>query len=271
MKDASKPRRVLGKIGILAAAAIVLPLTATIVPAVTAHDAAATEEAVPPIAQKPVKVVKISIGAVVVDGKPKGSVVRTISRDGTSYVFHSNKPLSDKEMDKLIITTNASRVEAEQSLIEAEQSGVEAEQARIEAEQARIEADSAKLEADGAWASAGVARAHAEVARAQGIAFAASYVPDIDISKITRECKNGEPVTTTTVESFNGKNRSRAKVVMCSARQVKFGRTEAIKGLREARAEIASNGDMPKSVRTEVLGRLEEQIHKLEAQADKVG
>lgn len=267
MKEASKRRRSVGKLGILAAAAIVLPLTATIVPAVTAQDTAATEEAIPTTTQKRVKVVKISIGTVV-DGKPKGSVVRTISRDGTSYVFHSDKPLSDKEMDKLIVTANTSRVEAEQSRVEAEQAGVEAEQVRIEAEQERIEADGAKSEADGAWASAEVARAQAEVARVRGMAFAASYVPDIDISKITRECKNGEPGTTT-VESFNGKNRSRAKVVMCSARQARFGRMEAIKGLREARAEIASNGDMPKSVRTEVLGRLEQQIRKLEAQADK--
>ena len=255
MKDASKQRRSAGKLGILAAAAIILPLTATIVPAVGAHDELVAEEATPAIAKKHVKVVKISLGTTV-DGKAQGAVVKTILRDGTSYIFHSDKALSDEDIDKVIAEANESRFEADQS--------------RVEAEKARAEAEGAMSEADGARASAEVARAHAEVAHVHAVASASSYVPEIDISEITKECKDGQPVTTN-VEGFDGKNRSRVKIVMCGKGQARFARIEAIKGLREARAEIALEEDMPKSIRKDVIEKLEEQIRKLEAETDKAG
>lgn len=98
--------------------------------------------------------------------------------------------------------------------------------------------------------------------------MASSYIPVIDIKEITRNCKNGQPVTTD-VSGFDGYSKARVKIVMCGKGQAKIARIEAIKGLREARSEIAAQGDMPQNVRKDVLEKLEEQIRKLEAEADK--
>jgi len=56
---------------------------------------------------------------------------------------------------------------------------------------------------------------------------------------------------------------------MCGKGQAKIAWIEAIKGLREARNEIASEKDMPKAVRKDVMEKLDQEIRKLEAQTDK--
>ena len=98
----------------------------------------------------------------------------------------------------------------------------------------------------------------------------ASYIPDIDIREITRNCKLGQPVSTD-VRGFDGQSKSRIKLVMCGKGQARVARLEAIKGLREARGEIAGDKDIPENIRKDVIDNLEEQIRKLEAQADKAG
>jgi bla regulator protein blaR1 len=255
MKDASNTRRSMGKLGILAAAAVILPLTATIVPAVRADENAEVAQ----IAKKPAKLVKISIGTVV-DGKPTGSVVKTISRDGKTYVFHSDKKLSDDEVEQWIDGAQTSHEEADDAMARAEE-------ARGEAEAALGEAEAARGEAQAAVAEAAAMRGHAEAMRVHAIAMSANYVPEIDIREITKNCREGQPVTTN-VEGFDGTNKSRIRLVMCGKGQARIARVEAIKGLREARGEIASETDMPAGVRKDVIEKLEKEIRKLEAQTD---
>ena len=263
MKDASKARRSLGKLGILAAAVVILPLTATIVPAVRADE----NPDVNKVAKKPTKVVKFSIGTVV-DGKPTGSVVKTISRDGKTYVFHSDKKLSDDEVEQWIDQAQTSREAADDALVRADEARGEAEAAWSEAEAARGEAEMVRGEADVARAEAAAMRGHAEAMRVHAIAMSANYVPEIDIREISKNCKEGQPVTTN-VEGFDGTNKSRIRLVMCGKGQARIARVEAIKGLREARRDIASEHEMPKAVRKDVIEKLEKEIRKLEAQTDK--
>jgi hypothetical protein len=56
---------------------------------------------------------------------------------------------------------------------------------------------------------------------------------------------------------------------MCGKGQAQTARIEAIKGLREARSEIASEKDMPKAVRKDVIEKLDQEIRKLETQTNK--
>ena len=262
MKDASNTRRSLGKLGILAAAALILPLTATIVPAVRADESADVSKP----ATKPVKVVKISIGTVI-DGKPTGKVVNTVSRDGTSYIFHSDKHLSEAEVEQWIEKSEQSREDAEDALEQAEEARGEAEAARGEAEAVRGEVEAALGEAEAARSNAAAARGHAEAMSVHAVAMAANYIPEIDISEITSNCRDGHLVTSN-VEGFDGSNKSRVKIVMCGKGQARLARLEAIKGLREARSEIATESDMPANIRKDVLKNLEQQIRRLEAQAN---
>lgn len=272
MKDASAKRRMLGKAGVILAAAIVLPLTATIVPAVTAQD----ETTVPAdketkSADKHVTVIKIKNDGKTVDviGEDgDGKEVTKVERDGKTFIFRTDKKLSEDEVEKMID-------EAQQSREAADEAWIEAFEARIEADAARTEADVASMSADHAKAAAAHARAAADVGRREAIRVMsrinfASYIPEIDIREITRNCKEGQPVTTD-VRGFDGENKSRIKIVMCGKGQAKVARIEALNGLREARSEIEAEKDMPENIRRDVIEQLEKQIRKLEADADKTG
>lgn len=282
MNDASKTRRSLGKLGILAAAAVILPLTATVAPAISAQEADIAdiaEPAVPPVPAKPAKpaepaepispaepapmakpvqVVQISIGKTT-DGKSTGKVVQKISRDGTMYVFRSEKPLSEAELDKVIADAKESRAEAAIAMVEADKAGKEAAKAMARANGAQVEADAAR-------ASGEVARGMAEAHRIRAMHMASSYVPEIDIKEITKNCEAGQPVTTD-VQGFDGTNKSRVKIVMCGKGQARIARVEAIKGLREARSEIGSDNDMPENIRKDVMNKLDLEIRRLERQS----
>ena len=268
MNEASKTRRSIGKMGILTAAAIILPLTATIVPAINAQDAGifdAANTVVPaalatpesPVAPaKPVKIINISLGTTT-DGQAKGKVVQKILRDGTTYVFRSEKPLSQAELENVIADAKEAEGQAVIAMTEADKAG-------LEAAKAMRQADGAQVAADNALASAEIARGMAEANRV--LANAAAYVPEIDIKEITKNCSAGQPVTTD-VQGFGGNSKSRIKIVMCGKGQARIARVEAIKGLREARNEIGNDKDMPDGIRKDVMKQLNVQIRKLEAES----
>jgi bla regulator protein BlaR1 len=264
MKDASKKRRSLGKLGILAAAAVILPLTATIVPAVGAQNEQATESDKPQIIEKQVKIIKINKDGKTVDvvgHDGTGGEVTKVERDGKIFIFRTDKKLSQAEVEEMIDDAQKSREEADDAMVRADE-------ARSEAEAARGEAEAARGEAEATRANAEAARGDAEAMRVHSIAMAANYIPEIDIREVTKNCREGQPVTTN-VEGFDGTNKARIKIVMCGKGQAKLARIEALQGLREARSEIASEEDIPEGVRKDVLEKLEKQIRKLEAETDK--
>lgn len=263
MKDASTKRRIFGKLGVIAAAAIILPLTATVVPAVVAQDEAATEGK-PETVKHNVRVIKLKRDGKTVDivgHDGDGKEVTKIERDGKIFIFRTDKKLSQEEVEKMVDEAQISSEQADEALVWANE-------ARSEAEAARGEAEAARGEADVARAEAAAMRGHAEAMRVHAVAMAANYIPVIDIREITKNCKEGQPVTTN-VEGFDGTNKSRIRLVMCGKGQARIARAEAVKGLREARGEIASEKEMPEAVRKDVIEKLEKEIRKLEAQADK--
>jgi len=247
MKDTSNTRRSLGKIGIIAAAAIILPLTATIVPAVVAQDKVATEEGKPEAVKREVRIIKLKRDGETVDivgHDAMGGEVTKVERDGKTFIFRTDKKLSPEEVEKLIDG---------------------AEKSREEAEDVAVQADSAK-DAEGNTPAPGKIR-RVETIRVMGDMDIASYIPEIDISEIPKDCREGQSVTTD-VSGFDGKQKSRVRLVMCGKGQAKLARAEAIKGLREARDEIRKDKEMPKGVRKDVVKQIDLQIRKLEAQGD---
>jgi bla regulator protein blaR1 len=253
MKDASNKRRMFGKIGVIAAAAIILPLTATVVPAVVAQEAekSVDEAQKPETVKRQVKIIRLNrdgkdVNVITHDGD--GKEVTKLDRDGKTFIFRTDKKLSEEEVEKLVAEAEKSREEAESALGEAEVARGEAEAARVEAE---------------------VMRGHAEAMRVHAVAMAANYIPEIDIREITKNCREGQPVTTN-VEGFDGTNKSRIKLVMCGKGQAKIARLEALKGLKEARGDIREEKDIPENVRKDVIKKLEQEIRKLEAQTDRV-
>ncbi len=274
MKDASSKRRVFGKLGVITAAAIVLPLTATIVPAVTAQDetvAPASPEpanAPPVIAKKTVKIIKIAKDGKTVDiigDDGDGKNVRKVERDGKTFVFRTDKELSDGELEKMIAEAKKSAEDVEK--LAKENAGfatqMKLDVGKFEEAHKRMFVLQKKIDADGKAAAWDGKEFH----RAMNIA---AYIPEIDIKEITKNCKEGQPVTTD-VTGFDGQNKSRIKLVMCGKGQAKFARASAIDGLRDAKRDVANDADIPENVRKDVVEKLEEQIRKLEGQADKEG
>lgn len=249
MKDTSKRRLWTGRAAIFAAAAIALPLTATVVP-VFAEDQPVAENNSSKVEKHKTKIVILKNGAgdiqtINLGGDTDTPFVKTIKRDGKTIILRSNKEMTDAEVEKMVDDADLSRAQAE--------------------------ADSGQAEADRGQAEA--TRGEAEAARAHAIAVVrdmdvASYIPDIDISEITKNCEDGQPVATD-VSGFDGKNKSRVRIVMCGKGQAKLARAEAIQGLREARAEIENDEDIPAATRKSVLDSLEKQIKRMQEQADE--
>jgi bla regulator protein blaR1 len=271
MKDISKNRRLLGKLGVFAAVGVILPLTATTV-TVAAKDGVTVIRTGDNGDQK-VKVIKMTRikGA---DADSSGDVdapyVQTITRNGRTIVLRTNYKLSQQEIEKMADEAEASRIEADDAIGEAETARRDAEVARGDAEAARGEAEAARGEAEAKRAEAeaeGMAMASAMASANVDGKYIASMIPDIDISEVTHNCKNGHPVTTD-VNGMDGKNKSRVRIVMCGKGMAKMARLSAIDGLKEAISDIKSEEDMPDSVRKQVIANLRDQIRKMERARD---
>lgn len=270
MNDTSKRRRLFGRLGLLGATAIALPLTATVVP-VFAEKKEATAGQQQPVEVRKHKIVMIKQGegnAHVIDmsGDADTPFVKKIEKDGKTFVLRSNKELSDDEIEKMIEQAEASHADAEMAAGEAEMAASEAEIAQSQAEAAWADAETARADAEAAQVNAKAAHAEAMAVISQ-MDFS-SYIPAIDISETRANCKKGEPVQTD-VRGFDGKTKSHVRVVVCGKGQAKLARAEAINGLKEALSEIQDEEDIPQNIRKDVLKRLQQQIDRLEKQSAK--
>lgn len=249
MKDTSKRRLWAGRTAIFVAAAIALPLTATVVP-VFADEPASIDSDASKVVKHKTKIIMIKgddgkMHDIDISGDTDTPWVKTIQKDGKTIVLRSNKEMTDAEVEKLVADAESSRAEAE------------AERADAEAERADAEAESTDARAE----------------RAKAIAIVhnmdiASMVPEIDIREVTKNCEAGQPVTTD-VSGFDGKNKSRVRLVMCGKGQAKIARVQAIQGLRGAKEEIENDKDIPDGVRKSVLDSLDKQIDRMQEQLSK--
>ena len=259
MKNASTKRRLFGKIGIIAAAALVLPLTATVVPAVVAQDET--------VADGKAETVKRDGKTIDIFRHDDGERVTMVERDGTVFIFLTDKKPTRGEVEKMI-------EEAETSAKEAETSAKEAETYAKEADEAMSEADIAQIEADTAMASAEFGRGMAQANRV--IVNAAVDIAKIDIQDMTQNCTAGQYLSTD-VKSLDGTRKARVRRVtcgepcdVCGKRQAKFAMVKALTDLRAARRNIVSATEMPKAVRKDVMEKLDNEIRELETQTDNI-
>ncbi|MBL0923894.1 MAG: hypothetical protein IBJ12_05425 [Sphingomonadaceae bacterium] len=265
MKDASTKRRIFGKLGIFTAAALILPLTATVVPAVVAQEAGKSADAAgkPETVKRSVKVIRLNrdgkdVHVIAHDGD--GKEVTKVDRDGKTFIFRTDKQLSEDEVEKMVAEAEKSREEAERALADMDIPDAPSPPPPPVAP--------AHMSADIAHARAAAELGRVEAMRAMRNMNISSYIPDIDIRETTKNCKQGEPVSTDVI-GFDGQHKSRVRVVMCGKGQAKLARLEAIKGMRDARSEISEDRDIPERVRKDVIEKLEQQIRKLEAEADR--
>lgn len=255
MNETSKGRRLSGKLAILAATAIALPLTATVVPVFAQAEPAAEAPAEKKVELRKHKVivVKSTDGkdvTVDVSGDAETPFVKKIEKDGKTIILRSNKELSEADIEKMVAEAEASRAKAELSVAEGQRHKmvkrviVHSSVDGAEAHTIRMMGDTEKM--------------------VDGMQIAA-LISEIDIAEFKGKCEDGQPVTTN-VEGSDGKKQSRVRIVLCGKGQANMAREHAIQGLKEARDEIKSDAEMPASVRDDVIKSLDQKIEKLEKQ-----
>lgn len=83
-----------------------------------------------------------------------------------------------------------------------------------------------------------------------------------DIQTVERCHASGEVVhSEESIDPATG--RERVRLMICRDRVVADARSNALEGLREARAEVAADADVPEAVRADVLARLDASIASL--------
>jgi bla regulator protein blaR1 len=255
MKDTSKRRLMAGRAAIFAAAAIALPLTATVVPVF------ATDKAEPVAAEPKKQTTKVIMikskdgedGKINVTSDPDTPFVKTIEKDGKTIVLRSTKELSDADVEKMIANIDVQHEKAEK--------------ARDDAEDARENAMQA-----GAEAEAEASREYAEEQRIRTISILNdmdfdNLIPDIDVRELRRNCKDGQDVTTD-VRGFDSKDKATIIVSVCGKGRAKLARGQALDGMRQALKELEGNKDIPDSIRKSVLDSMEKQIDRMEKEQE---
>lgn len=256
MNETSKGRRLTGKLAILAATAIALPLTATVVP-VFAQDEPATNEdkadTTTEVRNHKVIIVKNRDGKPVeidMAGDAETPFVKKIEKDGKTIILRSNKEMSEADVAKMVADAEASRSKAEWQA----------------AEGSKKTAMFIRVNKDGKLA---------DPADAEHMHFVVDEVvmppmppappgaPAVEMRMVQVKCNDGDLVTTN-VDGMDGDKKAHVKIAMCAKAHAKMARIHAIQGLKEARESIKRDADIPESVRKDVLKSLKENIEQLE-------
>ena len=240
MKDISKTRLLTGRLAIFAAIAAALPLTATVIP-VFAQEEAKDAAADGKVEKKKSKILIIKTK----DGNAQGTnvsgneatpFVKTIQKDGKTIVVSSSEELKEAEIEKLI-------AEAEKS-----------------AEQAEVEAGD--TDEPGHLITLKLSKNLDDFTIVDNNYPIKVDIPEVKISELQGKCKDGQRVTVD-VGGAGNKKSAITKLVLCGRVEADAARLQAIAGLREARADVAQDKDIPENIRLSVLKSLDKQIDRV--------
>ncbi|HUQ12894.1 MAG TPA: M56 family metallopeptidase [Novosphingobium sp.] len=253
MTEISPRRRRAGLWLLAAGTALALPATATVVyagqdaPDAPVAPVAPVAPAAPaaPAAPTPPKMVKrVMVIHEDADGKHgDAKFERRLERDGKTIVLKSDREISDAELEAKL-----AKLEAELPRIEALREGVMVDEAggkRTFVIRRKLgEGEGKDHEAHEFMLRRGPGEGGAVHAIRLGGAA----------------CQDGESATAE-AEADEGGKKQKVKIRVCSVGE---GRGDAIRGLREARARLADDGQLSAETRARILSQLDEAIAKVE-------
>jgi beta-lactamase regulating signal transducer with metallopeptidase domain len=257
MTEPSPRRRLAGRL-MFTAAALALPLTATITYAAVNQPDAPQPPADPAAPQELREVHKVMIVTDPDGNSPDDPALKTrvIERDGKKIVIKTRHEISDAEAEAHFAKAMASAEMAE------------AHAARGEAEAARAEAEAERAGAM-AWTSApvrvevdtdtkGKGKERHEITRVMIHSDDKKDTQSFAFSSHDGNCKATRNPVTSTV-SKDGKHHV-LRIQACGL--TKEVRAEVLNGLREAREDVASDADIPSETKAKVLEGLDREIAK---------
>ena len=239
------PRRRLAGRGLIAAAVLALPLTATI--SYAASDAASPAA---PSAEKADKAEKKIVRKVMIIDHKDGAdpadpalKTRVIERDGKTIVVKTAKDLSDAELE-------ASIAKAEASIAEVD-AGLSKDGARV-----------LMVRADGDHSAPGEKRKEIRIIRHGGDEHHALA----DDHGVIVACKDGQPTEIAEQASKDGKTQAvRIKICDTGVDRAK-ARQHALAALKEARDNLGKDENLSTEMRQKIIDRLDAKITELSKQ-----
>lgn len=267
MTEPTKTRRLAGRL-LIGAAALALPLTATITYAGNETASPVTPKA--PAAPEPGQINKVH--KIVIVDVPEGASpddkdlhVRTIERNGKTIVLKTKQPLSDAEAEDRIAKAEASLQETEgMTWVSAEAAGTD--KPHIVRRVVIKHGEGAEIPAAVA-VSPGAAGGRVPVVIVREVGPHGAHAPQPpeppvppQITMLSKreakiDCAGGRPVTAT-VERNEGGSRTGHVVVLCA-------KGKGVEGLRVARDRVAADPAMPSESKAEVLKQLDAQIEQM--------
>lgn len=260
MTEPTSQNRLIGRL-LLGAAALALPLTASITYA--AQDAP-TPPAPPEAPAAPeAPVVKKTTKVVIVDN-PVGSTIddknlhtKVIEKDGKTIVLKTTKPLSDAEADKHIEKAMSSMADADKMVGKDHTSmswtGKDEPMVKVDVLVKRTHGDGK----DGEAKSTERREVRTFVMHGDG--------KQVDMAKmhggamVMTGCADGKPIEAKTESEVNGE-RKVSRVLICN----KGGdKAQALAGLKQARDKVANDSSLSAEIKAEVLKQLDAEIAKL--------
>lgn len=260
MTEPTSQRRLIGRL-LLGAAALALPLTASITYAASGADdpvAAPAPPAAPaaPAAPEIKKVTKV----VIVDnpgGKPgddKDLHTRVVERNGKTIVLKTKQPLSDAEAEKRVAEVEARLGSIDNIEVKTEVFDTPGAHSGHQIVMVK------RVDGDGKDGDAKVTErreVRTFVLHGDG--------KDADMAKlhggamVMTGCSEGKPIEARTESTVNGERKT-SRVMICS----KGGdKAQALAGLKQARDRVANDPNLSGDIKGEVLKQLDEEIAKL--------
>ncbi len=258
MNEPTSHNRLLGRL-LLGAAALALPLTASITYAT--QDAPAPPAAPQAPAAPEAPVLKKTSKIVIIDN-PEGSMIddkslhtRVIERNGKTIVLKTKQPLSDEEAEQHVAKAEASMAEAHAFTMTGDHAGKADGEHKVRQIVMVKHLDSDGKDGDAKKTERREVRtfvmhgdgAGADMAKLHGGAM------------VMTGCAEGKPIEATSESTVDGK-RQTARVMICS----KGGdKAQALAGLKQARDKVASDPSLSAEIKSEVLKQLDSEIEKL--------
>lgn len=164
------------------------------------------------------------------------------------------------------LTAAQARDYARAAARQAEWEAAQAERAQDRAE-AQAERERERAEEQAEWQEARAERAReraqADAERAAALAErAAARIPTITVSQ---KCAEGQKQAVREVRGQDRNGRATIAMTVCGSEIARNARAQAIAGIQQARADIASDMSMPHDTRREILTDLDKQIARLRA------
>jgi bla regulator protein BlaR1 len=253
MTEPTSQSRLLGRL-LLGAAALALPLTASITYAAQDAPAPPAPPEAPEAPEAPS--VKKSTKVMIIDN-PAGSTIddknlhtRVIEKDGKTIVLKTKEPLSDAEAEKRVAKAMSSMGHADQ-MVGMDHAGEPKMHKIVMVE--RVNSDG--KDGDAKKSEHREVRTFVMHGDGKGVDMAKMHGG----AMVMTGCAEGKPIEAKTESTVNGEHKT-AKVMICS----KGGdKAQALAGLKKARDKVAADPGLSAEIKTEVLKQLDAEIAKL--------